>query len=86
MSLSRRRYPARRLVLASASKTRRRVLEMAGFDPEVIVSNVDERSIPMASTTQDAVLNLAQHKARAVAPACMDAIVVGCDSMLDVAG
>jgi septum formation protein len=69
-----------RFVLASASPTRLRVLRAAGFDPEVLVSGVDE-----AMDTDDhdeLALVLAERKADAVAVGCTDAIVLGCDSVV----
>src|SRR4051795_8195721 len=75
-----------RLVLASASPARRRLLEQAGFAPEVRVSGVDEEA---CATTDPAALvrELAAAKARAVASLVGgDALVIGCDSVLDVDG
>jgi septum formation protein len=83
--------PTRRLVLASASLARRRLLVDAGFDPEVMVSGVDERDL-RAETPAEIVLELAIRKAGAVAERLGNdsreppAIVVGCDSLLDVDG
>ena len=76
----------RRLVLASASPVRRRVLLEAGFDPEVIVSGADEDDVT-GSTTAIA-HTLAERKARLVADRLVgeDAVVLGCDSVLDVDG
>jgi septum formation protein len=71
-----------RLVLASASPTRLRVLRDAGFAPEVIVSGVDEDID--ASDTATAVVVLAQRKGLAVADRCPDALVIACDSLLDL--
>jgi septum formation protein len=71
------------LVLASGSAGRLRVLRGAGIDPEVVVSGVDE-------TTEDgldaaaAVAVLAERKADAVARVRPGALVLGCDSMLDL--
>jgi septum formation protein len=80
-----------RLVLASASPGRRKVLRQAGIDPLVIVSGVDEDAVvagldPDASPEQVTTV-LATAKADAVAhildPAvAADCVVIGCDSML----
>jgi septum formation protein len=76
----------RRLVLASASPARRRVLEDAGFAPEVVVSGIDEDDA--TGTTHDIVRQLAERKAQAVAARLTGerALVLGCDSVLDVDG
>jgi septum formation protein len=73
------------IILASASPARLAVLRGAGLDPKVVVSGVDETSFA-ASTTAELVEWLATAKAAAVAAAARDAIVVGCDSMLDLDG
>jgi septum formation protein len=77
--------PARRLVLASASPARLGLLRQAGLAPEVIVSGVDEDALS-AATPGDLALVLAEAKAAAVAERgeAADAIVVGCDSVLDL--
>lgn len=77
--------PSLRLVLASASPVRARTLREAGFAPEVIVSGVDEDDV--TGPTRDVALVLAERKAATVA-ARVDgsAIVLGCDSVLDVDG
>jgi septum formation protein len=72
------------LVLASGSAARLRVLRDAGLDPEVVVSGVDEGI--EALDTPAAVMALARRKALAVAERRPDALVVGCDSMLDADG
>jgi septum formation protein len=80
-----------RVVLASASPGRRRVLRQAGIDPLVIVSGVDEDAIvaglPDGSPPGDVTIALATAKARAVAgtlpsDVAVDCAVIGCDSML----
>lgn len=81
-----------RLILASQSPSRLQVLRNAGVTPDVHVSWVDEeeieRSMPEASPA-DLCFALAQAKARAVAADYADdpeALVLGCDSVLDVDG
>ena len=80
-----------RVILASASAGRLRVLRQAGIDPVVIVSGVDEDAL-IAALPPDAApgvvtTTLARAKAETVAagidPALRaDAVVIGCDSML----
>lgn len=79
--------PERRLILASASPARLRLLTEAGFAPEVAVSGIDEDAVA-APTLAELVVALAEAKATAVAarPEAAGAVVVGCDSMLEVDG
>lgn len=76
-----------RLVLASASPARLRLLRDAGYDPEVIVSGADE-SIDAGTEPRRAVAELAVRKAESVAGGIeeADVLVLGCDSMLEVDG
>ncbi|ESU46170.1 putative septum formation protein [Streptomyces sp. HCCB10043] len=77
----------RRLVLASASPARLGLLRQAGFAPEVIVSGVDEDALS-APTPAELALVLARAKAAAVAerPEAAGALVIGCDSVLELDG
>jgi septum formation protein len=79
--------PARRLVLASASPARLRLLEQAGFAPDVRISGVDEDAVEVTDPAE-LVAVLARAKADAVAAelAGSGALVIGCDSVLDVDG
>ena len=74
----------RRLVLASRSETRLRVLRQAGFDPVVVPSDVDETVGDVAPS--DAVRELALRKAAAVAPKHPDDVVLACDSLVELDG
>lgn len=75
-----------RFVLASASPARLATLRRAGVEPEVIVSGVDEAAIT-APDTSTLVGRLASAKAAAVASRLAgSALVLGCDSMLDLDG
>jgi septum formation protein len=71
----------RRVVLASASPARLRLLRDAGLDPEVVVSDIDETAVE-AADAWELVGTLAVAKATTVAAGCGDALVIGCDSML----
>lgn len=75
-----------RLVLASASSGRLAVLRGAGFDPEVIVSGVDEDDVSAPPAPLS--LLLAERKAAAVAGqlAGEATLVIGCDSVLELDG
>lgn len=80
------------LILASASKGRLGVLRAAGIEPVVRVSGVDEDAITarLAGASPDKVVaELAAAKAAAVAAEVRqehpDAVVIGCDSMLETA-
>lgn len=85
--MTERHAPARRLVLASRSPARLGLLRQAGMAPEVIVSGVDEDALS-APTPGELALVLARAKAAAVAsrPEAAGALVVGCDSVLDMDG
>ncbi|WP_410591000.1 Maf family protein [Amycolatopsis sp. lyj-23] len=80
-------------VLASQSPARLAVLRSAGLDPVVFVSGVDEDAVAASLTDpapSELVAALAAAKAEAVldqvAAAHPDAVVVACDSMLNIGG
>ncbi|WSG06479.1 Maf family nucleotide pyrophosphatase [Micromonospora sp. NBC_01739] len=75
-----------RLVLASASPARRKTLQAAGIEPDVLVSGVDE-SVVVTERAEDLCLELAGLKAQAVLARLRPAadqrtLVLGCDSVL----
>lgn len=75
-----------RLVLASASPARLATLRSAGLEPEVVVSGVDE-SVVAAPSPGELAQALAGLKAEAVAGTLADdALVLGCDSLLELEG
>lgn len=77
-----------RIVLASQSSSRRRLLTDAGLKPTIIVSNVDEETdFFNAMAPVDMVIALAISKAHTVREMIdYPAIIVGCDSTFDVDG
>jgi len=80
---------AARLVLASASPARRATLTAAGLDPVIEVSGVDEEAVVArygVTDAQDVALVLAKAKAEDVATRVDDALVLGCDSVLELDG
>ena len=74
-----------RLVLASQSPARLATLRSAGLSPEVVVSGVDEAAVALTDPAGLS-LELARRKAAAVAPGQAGALVVGCDSVLELDG
>jgi septum formation protein len=72
-------------VLASGSAGRQRVLRSAGIAAEVVVSGVDETTEGRLDTAS-VVDILAERKASAVSQRRPDALVLGCDSLLDLDG
>lgn len=79
-----------KLVLASASPARLTTLRAAGIEPAVQVSDVDEDAVldalPEGTPPADQVLQLARAKALDVAGRATGDLVLGCDSMLELAG
>ena len=72
------------IILASASPARLQLLQSAGLRPEVIVSGVDESAITRP-TPRELTLALATAKAGAVAQRVRAGLVIGCDSLLELA-
>lgn len=77
-----------RIVLASESSSRRRLLEDAGLRPTIVVSHVDEDTdFFNAMSPKDMVIALAIAKAHTVRELIdYPAIIIGCDSTFDVDG
>ena len=85
-------YPVH-VVLASASPARKRLLHAAGIEPSIMVSGVDEDAATATAeqtygplAPEDLALVLARAKAEDVASQVDDALVVGCDSILELDG
>ena len=84
-----------KLVLASTSPARLRLLRDGGIEPVTISPGVDEELVTQLAleageitNTQDMVLLLAKAKAEAVLnhPEAQGALIIGCDSSLDLDG
>jgi len=72
-------------VLASASPARRRLLQTAGIEPMVRQSDFDESQVQL-SDAETLVQTLALRKAETVAQQLSEALILGCDSVLEVVG
>lgn len=70
-------------VLASASPARKRLLQNAGIEPVVYVSDIDESQVQLSEPIE-LVQTLALQKAEAVQSQFSQALVLGCDSVLSV--
>jgi len=77
----------RRVILASASPSRKRLLESSGITPEIFVSGVDEEDPDLlALKPAEMVIALAIMKAHTVRrnhPVGDNALVIGCDSTFE---
>ncbi len=79
----------RRVVLASGSPARLRTLRDVGIVPTVVVSGVDEDAFTHddpAALVEALAVAKAQAVVRELPSASADAVVIGCDSVLDVDG
>lgn len=75
----------RKLILASASPSRRMLLEQAGLDFEVVVSGVDE-TVPSDYTPAQTVEALARRKGEAVQALRPEAPIIAADSVVSIDG
>lgn len=81
----------RRLILASASAIRRQLLVQSGVPVEVMPARIDEDAIRAAlqaegAKPRDQADALAEMKARKLSDRHPDAVVIGCDQVLDFQG
>jgi septum formation protein len=72
-------------VLASASPARRKLLQTVGIEPIILHSNFDESQVQIGDVIE-LVETLAKYKAETVANHFTDALILGCDSVLEVGG
>ena len=80
-----------RIILASKSKVRQKILEENKIKFSVIPSNVDETSIKKSLLSEGATpeiisKNLAEVKANKVSQKINDSLVIGADSVIDLSG
>ena len=75
----------RKLILASASPSRRMLLEQAGLDFEVVVSGVDE-TVPPDYTPAQTVEALARRKGEAVQALRPEMPIIAADSVVSIDG
>lgn len=77
--------PPPRIVLASTSRYRRELLGRLRLPFEVAAPDADEAPLTQEAP-QATALRLAQAKARMVAPAFPDALIIGCDQVAELDG
>lgn len=81
----------RRIVLASGSAVRRTLLQNAGLTIEIVPARIDEEAIRAAlqaeeASPRDIADALAEFKARQISNKHPDAVVIGCDQILELDG
>lgn len=93
--MSRARTQQPRLILASASPSRRAIFTDAGLDFDVVVSAVDEPAVvasaveaggPLSAAEEALLLARAKAEDVAASPEARGALVLGCDSVFELAG
>lgn len=75
----------KRFIVASASPRRKELLENQGFEFEIIPSSADE-SCEKNLTAPELVLELSERKAKSVFENNSDAVVLGCDTVVEYGG
>lgn len=70
-----------KIILASASPRRKELMELAGYDFEVICADIVE-VVPEEAMPQEVVMSLALQKAQAVAAEHKEAVVIGSDTVV----
>lgn len=71
----------KRFILASASPRRSEILEKAGLEFEIIVSDADE-AVEEKMSAKDFVATVAKRKADAVSKLHKNAVILGCDTIV----
>ena len=72
----------RRLILASSSPQRKKLLEEAGYELTLYAPNIDEAAFPRNILPADLAQQLSKTKADNVAPTFPDAVVLGADTIV----
>ncbi|MDA9753034.1 Maf family protein [Candidatus Pelagibacter sp.] len=80
-----------KIILASKSEVRKKILNINGIDCDVVPSNIDEDSVKISLIRENASpeiisKNLAELKANKISAKFRDQIVLGADSVIDLKG
>ena len=80
-----------KIILASASEVRKKILDQNGINSEVVPSNVDEDQVKKYLQKENATptaisKNLAKLKANKISQKYTNALVLGADSVVDLNG